>query len=366
MANMIDYLAWRGDLGIAQEPICPVDALILAELSYLRLKGLVPERLEEAPTLRELAQIFFELPVEVQEGRMRISPDVALLKALGESRRFGGCRLTGVREEWNEETEMQFAALTALLEDGSVFVLFRGTDGTLVGWKEDFNLSFLDSTPGQRAATAYLERMAEQYPMGKLFVAGHSKGGNLAVFAAARSMPSVRQRIQAVYNHDGPGFRHAMMADAGYQEIGTRIHTFIPQSSVVGMLLEHEEPYTVVKSSQIGLFQHEPYSWEVREGDFVRLKQVTEGSRMLDQTVKSWLAGLTVKEREDFVDAVYELLQSTDAEHIGELAQPGNIGAILQKLGQQDSKTQWMLFNTMTQLVRAAARTGRDEWVTEE
>ncbi len=359
MYHMIDYLEWRGDITLEQNEINPVDALILSELSYLRLKGLVPEDPKEAPTVAETAQMLFELPEEAQKGRCRDERDLILLKALGESCRFGSMRLTFPEERTDETAQIQFAALTVLLADGDAFAVFRGTDGSLVGWKEDFNLGFMDSIPGQWAARDYLERTAEFCP-GELFAAGHSKGGNLAVFAAAKCSPDTRRRICGVYNNDGPGFSSAFLEDEGYQEILGRIHTFVPQSSVVGMLLEHEEPYTVVKSSQAGLLQHEPYSWEVRGGDFVRLKQVTEGSRMIDQTVKSWLSGLTREERESFVDAVYELLRSADVDHIGDLAHPERIYAVLQKLGQEDSKNRQMLLKAMVRLVAAAARTVRE------
>lgn len=366
MPNIIDYLEEYGDLSLSQRPVSPVDALILAELSYLDWTGFVSEEPGKTTNMQEVSQMFFELPEGAFKKRLRTERDEILLKFLGKSRRFGQCSLTGAEEIWSEESEMQFAALTVLLEDGSVFVVFRGTDGTLVGWKEDFNLSFLDTIPGQWAARDYLEKVAEQYPLRTIFVGGHSKGGNLAVFAAAKCNSLVRQRIQSVYNNDGPGFSQAVLKEDGYQEMKSRIHTFVPQSSVVGMLLEHEEPYIVIKSNQVGLLQHEPYSWEVLEGDFVRLKEVTEGSRLVDQTVKSWLSGLSKKERETFVDAVYVLLQSTDAEHLGELVQPGNIRMILQKLGQEDDKTQRMLLYTMAQLVWAAARTVQNEWVTED
>ncbi len=239
---------------------------------------------------------------------------------------------------------------------GDAFTAFRGTDNTLVGWKEDFNLSFLDTIPGQWAARDYLEKIAERCP-GTLYAGGHSKGGNLAVFAAAVCSPEVQARIRSVYNNDGPGFSGAVLEQPGYQAVLGRIQTFVPQSSVVGMLLEHEEPYTVVRSGQVGLMQHEPYSWEVLGSDFVRLKQVTQGSRLVDQTIKTWLSELSRQEREAFVEALFELLENADIRHLSEAAKPKNLYTILQKLGREDDKTRLMIARVLSRLVWAAAQT---------
>lgn len=349
---MLDYLAWRGDLPFSEAPVSPVDGLLLSTLSYIQLDNMVSKDPYEAVSLLELSQMCFELTEEAMENRLRDPRDAELLKALGESRRFGSLRLTAAKELLDKEKELQFAAITVLLEDGGAFIAFRGTDGTLTGWKEDLNLSFLDVIPGQEAARAYVEEIAGICP-GRLYTAGHSKGGNLAVYAAVRCRDDIRSRIQAVYNYDGPGFRQKVLEDPGYREILNRVHTFVPQSSVVGMLLEHEEPYTVIHSTEKGLLQHEPYSWEVRGSSFTELRRVTDGSRMADETIKDWLAGLSVGERKTFIDALYEVLQASEVTHIGELGDPKYIYMILQKLGQEDLKTKLMLAKVLAKLVKA-------------
>lgn len=140
-----------------------------------------------------------------------------------------------------------------------------------------------------------------------------------------------------------------------------RIHTFVPESSVVGMLLEHEEPYTVVKSSKMGIMQHEPYSWEVLGADFIRLEQVSESSRMLDKTVKNWLRELSREERERFIDEIYDILQASDAKRLKELAQPANLYAVLQKFGRTDAGTKQMMIEVLARLVKTAAGTIRED-----
>lgn len=355
MANMLDYLDWRGDLSFRQSPFSAVDALILSEFSYLRLQGLVSPKTTEAVSFLELSQSFEELSEEEMKGRMRNEADRLLLEKLGSSKRFGQLLVTAAENRFDEERELQFAAVTVLLGDNAAVAVYRGTDSTLTGWKEDFNLSFLDTIPGQWAAKEYLERIALRFP-GELITAGHSKGGNLAVFGAAACDPSVQKRVRAVYNNDGPGFSRAVLGLEGYRNILDRIHTFVPESSVVGMLLEHEEPYTVVRSSKSGIWQHEPYSWQVLGADFIRLTQVSEGSKMLDQTVRDWLFGLTREQREEFVEGMYALVEASDAKRPGDLIKPQNMYAILQKFGKEDGKTRQMLVQVLARLLKSAAR----------
>lgn len=358
MPDLFDYLAWRGDLSMEQVPLGPVDALILTTLCYVRFHGLVPPGPEQAVSLAQAAKSFLELPQKEREGRVRCPSDERLLEQLMHTDRFAPLELSCYVDRLEEESEMQFSAMTVRLGRLGTFVAFRGTDNTLVGWKEDFNMSFQDAVPAQWTARDYLERCAGWF-QGRLLVGGHSKGGNLAVFSAAMCRPQVRNRVRAVYNHDGPGFTHLVMGSPGYEELLGRIHTFVPQSSVVGMLLEHQEPYTVVKSSQVGIFQHDPYSWEVLGGDFVRLEDITQGSKRIDQTVKSWIASLSPRERGEFVDAVYELLQNTDADKMSEVMQPKNLLSMVRAFQKEDLGTQRLVAEALGQLVKAAVQSGR-------
>ena len=329
MADIFDYLQWRGDLPMDAVPPNPVDTLILSELSYIDFEGLVSEDFLHPVPLKVAADAFENLPD--RENRVRVKKDAELMAACARTERFGDLRLVFYRSELLPEQQSQFAAVTWLLPDGSAVITYRGTDLTLTGWKEDFNMSFQEFVPSQEKALRYLEAFARAHT-GPVCLAGHSKGGNLAVYAAARCQPELRERIIFAHNHDGPGFHSAMMADPGYREALPRVRTFLPQSSVVGMLLEHEEPYTVVRSRQMSLLQHEPYSWEVLGGDFVRMEEIDENSRFLDSTIKTWLAGTTIAERNAFVDAVYELLTLSQTDDLRDIILPRNVLRYLRTL----------------------------------
>ncbi|MGI6031055.1 MAG: Mbeg1-like protein [Eubacteriales bacterium] len=355
MPNLLDYLAWRGDLTLRQSPFCPVDALLLSTLVYVRFESLVPSHAQQQVTIGQAAQAFLSLPEKEAQQRVRCKSDLELLQAVARAPRFRDLPLVYARQRTQAEEEIQFAAFTVLLGEDEMCLVFRGTDATLVGWKEDFNLSFQPVVPSQQAALVYTAELAAAYPWRKLRLCGHSKGGNLAMYAAVLSSPPVQSRIIQVCNHDGPGFSPAVLKLPGYQTLLPRLSTFVPQSSVVGMLLEHEEPYIVIRSNQHGVFQHDPYSWEVLGNDFVRLEQVTASSQWISRTTKQFLIQLTPEERSALVDGIYSLLSSGEATSVEDLFQPQNLHAILQAVKSTDPGELRRIAGIVGQLIRIAA-----------
>ena len=353
MADVFDYLKWRGDLSFTQDPPNEVDALIFSALSYINYGGSVEEHPDVPVTLREAAEDFFAL--EDHEQYIRVKNDLQLLHDAARSNRFGFTKLCFYRDILIPEQETQFAAVTFLLDDGSAFLAFRGTDYSLVGWKEDFNMSFQQTVPAQRLALQYTREVAAQYVI-PLRLGGHSKGGNLAVFSAARSSPMLQQRILEVYNHDGPGFTQYMMGDPGYIAMVPRIRTFIPQSSVIGMLLEHEESYSVIRSKTVSLLQHDPYSWEIMGNSFVQMQEVTAGSRFADATIKAWFADMTNQERNQLVDVMFGLLGTGGVDNAVDIFHPRNIKNYLKTLSS-DANMRRVLSSEFQSLVEAARRT---------
>ncbi|MGN0136192.1 Mbeg1-like protein [Anaerotignum sp.] len=358
MTNMFDYLTWRGDLTLSQSPFQDVDSLILSTLAYVFFDGIVGESTEETVTIAQAAELYFARPRET--WRSRVEEDWKLLGRLAESQRFAKMELCGYVNKLDFTMEKQFSALTILTGDGMAFVAYRGTDSSSVGWKEDFNMSFMDTVPAQQEAGIYLCQVAEHFG-GKLRVGGHSKGGNLAVFAAAMCPAEVQARIVAVYNHDGPGFREGMLRRKGYRAILPSVQTFVPQSSVIGMLLEHEEEYIVIRSSQKGIMQHDPYSWEIIGKDFVRLEALTEESRLLDKTVKAWLNDLSEEQRQKFVDAVYEGISILPVDEFGEIQLSPKIALqALRTWGDEEEETKKIIGDSLKLLLQAAMETARE------
>ena len=311
MGTINDYLDWRGDLSFRESPLNEVDSLIFSMISYLDYQGMVTEsHAESGISIKAVANSLFSRnpdPSKLAMGVL-IPKEIALtLKKLKETRRFRHVLIKAFVNMIDLEREIQFSAVTFLLDDGTAVVTYRGTDDTLVGWKEDMNMTFLPVVPSQEEAVQYLHRAAEAHS-GDLVCAGHSKGGNLAVYAAVHSDKAIRRRIKAVYSNDGPGFSRYLMDDPAYIEMRPVIHSLVPQSSVVGILLEHDENYIVVKSRErTGFLQHNGLSWEVMGNSFVHLKKISAESRRTDRTVNQWIREMTPEQREEFSEAVYQL-----------------------------------------------------------
>ena len=284
MADMFDYLTWRGDIPFSQVPPGPVDSLIFCTLSYIEFNGIAPETPYQWITLEQAAAKLLVDPLAPK--KVRVEKDLELLAVAASCPRFQKVGLCFYRDIFIREEDTQFAAMTFYLDDGSAFLAFRGTDKTLVGWREDFNMTFLDSIPAQRLAKQYVLEFsaASRAP---IHLGGHSKGGNLAIYAAAKVPDAVQDQILGVYNHDGPGFTEKILTESGYLNIVPKIHTYVPQSSVFGMLLEREEPHTIIRSRAIGLLQHDPYTWEMMGGGFIEEAKFTADSRFLDRTFKT-------------------------------------------------------------------------------
>ena len=367
MANIIDYLAWRGDLPLALSPFNEVDNLLLSELSFLDLEGIVPDVGQgESVGLREAVSAYFRRG-QGRDGSMGVLvpdqiPEMAEKMAL--STRFGGMMLDCYRTCLDPEQEIQFAALTIDLGDGCLYLSFRGTDDTIVGWKEDFNMAFLPIVPSQRLAVDYIRDVAARYPRRRLYIGGHSKGGNLTVYGSVFCPSRIQKRIRAVFNNDGPGFKESLVNRREYQAVRERIVTIVPQSSVVGMLLEHDDNYTVVKSSQPGIFfQHDGFSWEVLGTRFVHLDDISPGGRIHDRAIRSFLSEMDDQQRSAFVDALFEVLGSTNATTLTELDADWikSLSAMVRSYKNLSRESRQMLQRAMKVLLRAGTENLMEE-----
>ncbi|MDD5833505.1 MAG: DUF2974 domain-containing protein [Clostridiales bacterium] len=357
MADLFDYLKWRGDLLLSQADFGPVDNLILASLIYVPFENVLDTDSDEAVSIAEAARRYAGLD-EDGRGPVRSEKDEELLMAAAGTPRFAELKLTFYRNEIDTAAEMQFCAAAVLLNEETAYVAYRGTDTSIVGWREDFNMSFMDSVPAQRAALKYLVEFGRGFK-GRIMTGGHSKGGNLAVYAAAMCPEELKQRITAVYNNDGPGFSEAVTGSDGYKEMLPMIRTYLPESSIVGMLLEHDEPYNVVKSRQIGILQHDPYSWEVMAGDFVRAEGLSRHSLRTDRTLKRWLSGLSLEERELITDTFFDILNAGEMNRTEDMIKPDKIFAALRSVKNIDEEKRKKLGQSMFELVQSALEVRR-------
>ncbi len=352
MANVCDYVRWRGDLTLEQSEFNEIDNLILARFSYFPFDKIIREN--EIATIKELSRRFSNQ--DVTKLPILWKDDVELFPLMGNSKRFGGMLATQYINKIDAEQEKQFSAITVLMPNDIIYVSYRGTDNTIVGWKEDFNMSFKSHIASQISAKQYLEEIAKEYPSSKIIIGGHSKGGNIAVYAATFASKDVKDRIINVYNNDGPGFCEDVIETPEYQEILPRVHTYIPQSSIIGRLMNHKEKYTIVESVQKGIMQHDLYSWQVLGKEFVTLKKLTNESEFIDKTIKDWLENVEPEKREQVIDAVFEILNTTEAQTMKELKANwfANAKTILGTYKNIDSDTKEMVWQTVNELLKVA------------
>lgn len=313
--TILEYLEEYGQVSFLEEPVNEVDSLILCQFAYLKFDGMVPNVKENkaSVTLQELKahadfeKLFKNIWFENQNRR--------LFEGMLSSRRFRKLRLNCYTNIVETGWETQFAAITYLLEDGTIYIVYRGTDESIVGWKEDLNMVFLAPIPGQAYSVKYLNMV-----VGKLhqpfYIGGHSKGGNLAVYAAMNCPKEVQGRIIKVYNMDGPSFRPEMLKKYDYAAIEDKTVKILPHSSLVGMIFEQSMNYRVVKSKALGLLQHDPFSWHVRFGRFVDTGQLFEGQRFMNDTLNEWILSLNEEQLRVFVDTLYQVISATEKDNL--------------------------------------------------
>ncbi len=355
MATVLNYLKEYGDYSFREMPMTEVDSLALCQLSYLKFDGMVPDVWDKRPavTLSSLAK---------REDFDRLFADVryeevnrALVAGMLAGKRFRDLKLNFHVNIIEKEWETQFAAVTFFLEDGTVFVAFRGTDETIVGWKEDFNMAFLSPVPGQAYSVRYLDQVAAEI-RGPFYIGGHSKGGNLAVYSAMNCNPGIQDRIIKIYSLDGPGFRPEVLKECGYDAIRERVVKILPHSSLVGMLFESDMQFQVVESRTFGLAQHDPYTWLVEKDHLVKVNDLYERRKMMDNTLNEWILSLDEHRLRTFVDTLYQVISASQADNVIELTAEWrrSMNGIISALKEVDDETAGVLKEVVKDLFEIA------------
>ena len=324
--TVTDYLTWRGDIPFSVDPFNEVDNLVLCIISYLdfsRFPELLTRNPKEAAALEDICARLTEADDQLGLSQLSYIP-VA-----------------------------RQAAVSFLLPDKSVFVAFRGTDTSLVGWKEDFNMSYLEAVPAQVRAAEYTAEIARVCRWHKLRIGGHSKGGNLAAWAGLHLPRKVYDRLMDVYNNDGPGFNRSMTELPEYALLREKMHTFIPESSIVGVLLEHCEDYTVIASTAKSIMQHEALSWCTERNRFIHLEERSALGRRSDDVLRDWVGSMTPRERKEFTDAFFNILSmGGKAKTLDDVQEMGLGGAValVKEFAGSDEKTRRILTEVFKRL----------------
>ena len=322
MGNIMDYINWRGDLSFEQSKFNEVDNLILACFSYVNLDGIPAVAEQKGIELKNLAEEFMKLhtmeELEADKSFIRLAPFMML--EMAETNRFGNSVIRNYVNEIVTEAEQQFAAVEIVLEDGTSYVSFRGTDDTIIGWKEDFNLS-TGVVPAQERAVEYVRRVSEN-TTGMLRVGGHSKGGNLAIYGAVMCKEA-HEKILEVYSNDGPGFSKEFQELPETEEMMDKIIRIIPEYSIIGTLLEHEKAPVIVASSSKGLLQHDGFSWEVQGPALVRRDSLSRTALRFIAILHKWIDGMEMEQKKVLIEDLFATLQASGYENLSEVQSGG-------------------------------------------
>ena len=326
MSTIFDYLDHVTYDSIYDRPFKEVDVLALTELTYLPFDRIVPQgdatnievRLSDAAELVDRTTNFIVTDQHLQ-----------LVDSLATSKRFKNIKLLNYVDEYDFDVQKQFAAMTYRLTMDVYLVVFRGTDDTLIGWKEDFHMTYMDHIPAQRRAASYLQHVMKEFPKGRFMVAGHSKGGNLAAYACSYLPDQLFKQVDTIYCYDAPGLNKSIIKTEGYQRIAHLIHRYVPQGSIVGMMLEVPEPATIVKSRAFGGFaQHDAFTWMVEKDGFVTLDQTSPDSQQMDQTLKQWVQEVPDSQLKKFFDTFIGLFLDAGITSINDLMNLKNFSKI--------------------------------------
>jgi hypothetical protein len=323
MANLLDYVSWRGDITLEERPFNVVDNLVLTALSNIDLAGIVPPAGSgQSILVRDAAAALAGRASSGSSDRRLVFVPAALLDVMGASARFGNADLSAYVDETDHTTGMQFAAVSIHLADGHTYVSYRGTDATITGWREDFTMSF-DLVPAQSWAAEYLgHRMAET--AGPIIVGGHSKGGNLALYSAMKQDLPAQDRIAAIYNNDGPGLGPGIADDAALTRISDRTVRIVPEFAVIGRIFDSDVPTRIVASNAHGLMQHDIMTWQVEGVSLSERPTQSRRALILNRAVDIWLEGAAPADRRDFTDAVFGALSAGGAVLLQDIPSKGN------------------------------------------
>ena len=346
MANIFDYLTYVQYDSFYDIPLNELDVLALTELTYLPFDNLLDE------SDNRLLDVATRVP---RESTMLTNKErLQLLDQLSQHKRFKNSKLSNFVNDIDVELQKQFAAMTYRLNLDTYLIVFRGTDDSIIGWKEDFHMTYMKEIPAQKHALEYLEDFFKQYPKQEVIIAGHSKGGNLAVYAASQIQPDLQEKISAVYTYDAPGLQAHLTETSGYQEVIPKIHRYVPQGSVIGMMLEVPDTPIVVRSLALGgIAQHNTFSWQTEGTHFVQLEEISRESLQIKDALKEWMDSVPDEELELYFNLFFGTILESGINSINDLSSTGAIEHIHQLVSQAQTlePQQVEILRNLTQLL---------------
>lgn len=373
MADLLDYINWRGDLSFLQSPINEVDGLILSNMSYVDFFDIVPEHKwgensafvfsrkaqERSISIKEASEIYWSRHTEeeIKKEHPLTYMSAIVLKDMAKSKRFADLQLSHYISEIDEDEPKQFAALQIKITEDEYFIAFRGTDESIVGWIEDFNMVYMSMIPSAGRAVEYLEEVIKKNGR-RYYIGGHSKGGHLAFMGATKAALWCQRQIESVVSYDGPGVSEEISESEEYTSILDKMFLYVPEQSLVGLLMEHKEKMYVIKSNRNGAIQHDVMSWEVLGPEFVKLQNVSKKSANFNSRLKKWLLTMDDDVRKDLLQILYGSVADLEVRSVGDLftLRPRNILNAIRNLKKLNEDQKELLQSSLKSLLQEMGR----------
>ena len=358
MASIIEYALLNANKDFENLPFSKIDGLIFAQLSYLHFDGIVPEitSRKRGILLSEIAEhsgydSIFPLPRTAKKNKM-------LLNALAYSKRYGNVRVNYYQNILDYENDTQFSAVTFIIDDTHAYIAFRGTDATITGWKENCNMLFTSPVGSQKLSVPYVEKVASKFK-GEITLIGHSKGGNLAIYSGVMCSDDIKERIPEILCFDNPGFTEEFINSEEYLESESKIVRFVPEESMIGMILSNRGSYRVIKSHGVGFYQHDPFMWQIENNDFVSGSRVVTRAQIIDDTFNDWVFGFNPHQREVFVESLFNIIAETNGQNAATFGQwvenlRGNIPTMIDAVKDLDPDTRALMLKVFRHLFSTA------------
>lgn len=353
MAGILDYMRWRGDLSFEQYHFNSLDAALLASIIYLPAdpSAIGHTLTEVAQTLKELdsfqPQMHGETGVEV--NLIPYAPRIGQIEIL----------------DWVNRREktphpLQFTAGAFRITKDTILLAYQGTDSSMIGWQEDMHMNFMPEIYGQNVAAEYLSEIALRFPNDKIYLVGHSKGGNFAQYALATASPAIQDRVLKAYSFDGPGFYPRVFNDNGFKRVRNKMKTYLPESSVIGTMLDHPEPVLIVKSIYPMKQQHDVRRWSVGRDSFVLAAGLSNGARILRHALIHFNHTIPENKRGEMIAAVFDAFENSNINDVSQLTANKLLGTyrlsrILMSLDPTTRSLITSMFNDIWNTYRANA-----------
>jgi hypothetical protein len=332
MTYLNDYLKKYRDITFAEEKLNDIDIAIFTQLTYIDyIEGF-------NTTLNEYLETSLKNK-NLLKNNIKKEDLIESIKLIIDSNRYKDILIKN--PTYILKKDEQFGAFTLILSDNTKIICFEGTDHNMVGWEEDFKLSYQFPVPAQTDAIKYLNDNISLFDK-NVIVCGHSKGGNLALVGSMFTSIFKRNKIKQIYSFDGPGLRKREIESKRFKKTEKKYKHFICNQSMIGLLLRHTNKHMVIKSSKRGMLAHSLYYWQINDKYFL-ISELSESSKKFDNNVLKWLEGHNDEERKKLVNNMFKAFNNLGIERITDSIKLKNTIKIVKEMKNLDESSKDLL-----------------------